>query len=432
MTLVSRTRAQLRQELIRRLLPDTEYVLTTPSAIAASSVTYGHLAGLRPDGHFQGGEVWTAVSGVNESRRISAYAQSTGVITPVTNFSGSPTAAGTETLRAGVTFDQLNEALSQAEREAASYFLVDAVDVDMAGQRGLLYEAPSSWAWLTGVERDHSAVGGDRFCVHSDTFTAQPLDSLSTNQQIAQMIEVGTPMAVAAVWVFGRFVGTASGTLTASIQTTSNSLPSGTNVTNGAGTARNASEADTDYRWFRLALAVPAWLDDDTTYAIALTNSVGTDANSYFEWGYDTQSSYSYGERATYNGSAWSAASGAHLFRLEPVEPEYRALDMRQVRVQMGASRPIVIASPSWYPSGTLLRFSGMRTPTAMSADSSTSEIEPSTVVDYALGLLLEQRAAADLATLQKANYFKTQARDQWKRTRTIVKGRYGVKQLRR
>jgi hypothetical protein len=159
---------------------------------------------------------------------------------------------------------------------------------------------------------------------------------------------------------------------------------------------------------------------------------VTTDANNYFQWGYDTESLYSYGTRAVYDGATWTAATGAHLFRLEPVEPEFRPLNMKQVRAQMGAGRQIVIAPNSHWSSGTLIRFSGMKTPTAMTVDTSTAEIEPAELVDYALGLLLEQRAAADTSTLQKANYFKTQAKETWARTRTIVKTKHGARQVRR
>ena len=426
MTAVSRTRAQIRQELIRRLLPESDYVLQTPSATATGSITYGHLAGQRPDGHFLGGEVWCAVSGTYLTRRISAYAQSTGVITPVTSFGGSaPTDTTVETLRAGLSFDQLNAAIDNAYREAAGYFLVDDDDYDMVPHRKTGYKAPTGWQWLTGVERDHSSIGGDRFCSHATTFALQPLNTLSTNARLAQMFEVTTPATIAAVWIYGKYVGTAAsvGNLTASIETTTSSLPSGTNVTNGAGTARAASEADTDLRWFRLALAVPAYIDEATTLAIELKTSVSLDASNYFQWGYDTQSSYVYGARGTYNGATWAAASGAHLFRLETVDPDFRKVDMANVRGVLGAARPIQIQPDRQWLSGTLLRFTGMKTPTVFSVDGDTSEIEPTELVNYALGLLQEQRAAGNLTTLQSANYFKQQAVAAWKRNRTIVKG---------
>lgn len=416
MAAITVTKRQLRQMLIR-LLASTrdDYWIATPSSASASSIVFSQYANERPNAHWQGGEIRAWVNGAAETRRVSAFDSSTATFTPNTNFTGTPSEV--EILRAlsGMTFDQLDAAIDQACMAAAADLPIEQVSTRlMSFDDAADFAVPAGWVWLCEVWADWRQGTGDRFMPgRSSNRSEQGLYVSSATERLAQLIEVSLPTELATDWLALRAIGSPTGNLTLTIQETTGDMPNGTVVPNGTATTVAASSISTTRDPVPFTFAAPPILEANTKYARVLSTSGGLNASSYVAWAYDTQSTYYGGDRATYNGTAWTAADGAHLARFVDVRTDPRGFGPGDVRMVNGSVR---LKPVPWLMNGVPLTLVGLASPNKPATDAAffTGNTDP--ILNYARGIVMETKAAGNPQMLTEANYYKQQARDAWRR----------------
>lgn len=416
MTGISVSFRQVRQTLIRLLASSRdEYWIAPPSSASSSAITFDQYANERPNGHWKGGEILAWVNGVTEIRRIDDFDAATCTFTPTTDFSGTP--SHIELLRSSThTFDQLNEAITQAVYAAAAELPIEQSSATrMSFDDTSDFTIPEGWVWLCEVWADLHYTSGD-VVMPGRTINRgeQALSSTSANIKLSQPIEVSLPTEVSSVWIPLRAVGAPTGTLTLEIQTTAGGAPTGTVVGNATATM-DTSDVPGTRTPVAFTFTNPAILDGNTRCALVLSTSGGVDASNYVAWAYDTSFSYVGGERAISDSSTWTDQAGTHLLRLVSARPDMRQYGYREVMVSNGGETACIKPVP-WMRNGLPITLVGLSSPTLPATDAGVFNTNTVPIVDYARGLLLEIEAAGNPQLLTSANYYKQQAKETWKR----------------
>lgn len=431
MPLISRTRSAIRAEMIKTLLDRDDYILETPTSVAATTQTWSHLANAYDNAQFYRGEVRGTVAGTDLTRRVSAVTTS-GLTLTTNTFGSAPTDTTVQVLRAPNSFADFDNAITRAIDSCQRIAMVDASDETMyKGIDDLEYAVPSSWVYVHSVSIDHHETSGDRWMNPPPSGKAdRPLHTANTYERLSQPIILKDQMQVGSVWIPMRKTGSPTGTMTLSIQTSSSGQPSGTVVDNGTATTVLESSISTEYVWTKFTFSNPASIGYNTTYHIVLQTTRGVDATNYVAWVGDSVGSYVSGKGSAYNGSAW--ASETLLTRLFHTQAksrvDYRPVPHHDWRIVEGSSPSIRLHERYKGLLGPI-RLEGQRAIAEATTDASSIEADPELIHATACSLWLQSSAAANPA--MRANYqmFEQLAAVQSARLWTKPRGRQARRQ---
>ena len=139
-------------------------------------------------------------------------------------------------------------------------------------------------------------------------------NTAGTNQKVAQSFLVTRDTVMRSVELYlGASTGTPLGSMVVRIETDSASAPSGT-LADFRAKAVLDEDSLTASAWNKFVFRTPFRLAANTTYWImaeipAQSGYYASPNNNYRVWSYDSGGGYANGNAATYNGSAWTAAS---------------------------------------------------------------------------------------------------------------------------
>lgn len=423
MAIFSLTRPQIRRLLIPSVLDQDDYLLAeTPESATSTSFALSQYANIWDDAHWAGGECIATVSGSTVTRRITDYDSATGTFT-VVSLGGTPSAV--DLLRANTRVRQLDTAIERAVTAVAKDMLIDRTDTSLMTDGGSDYPLPS-WVYLNGVSIDWQGrhVNGLSYLgtPGHTTMTEYGIKTASSSQKRGQVFQLSREVELKTVWLKLRNIGSATGTLTLTIETVASSLPAGTTMTNATATYDVASISGA-YVWVPFTFTNPVVLAADTEYAITVSPDYSASTSVYIAWKADTNANYQYGSACVYDGSSWSAVSADHLFVLQGNRPEWRDLRDEEFSLLHTSTRQVRIVPRTGLPEGLPLLLKGQGPGTALNGDDDTCDIDPEYVTAQAAATFLMSHGATDEGKLRQALTFQQLADQLKKRLVTTGQG---------
>ena len=223
-----------------------------------------------------------------------------------------------------------DSAIAAAHRYAEDTYLVELTDDSLTMETARRdYPIPSTFRYLAEVYADVPGDAGQAWAPGSslDVGTLAwgshlyngdlGLNSASGQQQLAQPFKTSGSYAgwwCKSVRLYLRAIGSPTGNLTATIQTTSGSsfAPTGTTLQYATSATVAASGLSSEPIYVAFTFPAPVFIQVGTTYAIVLQTTGSTDASNYVAWGAQSSSAYANGFALSYNGSAWSTVAGSN------------------------------------------------------------------------------------------------------------------------
>lgn len=202
---------------------------------------------------------------------------------------------------------------TQGQWQGAEAFADAPFSVTMTGDvvaNSITVKNSNSTVTLTAGE---SITAGNAVCLLADVEqlannTAFNLGDLSANTQVAVKFIPKSAVSAGSIDFFIKKTGAPADNFTYEVQTDSSGAPSGTPVTNGTSNNLAGGSVTTNNKYTTLATSSDFSLTAGTTYWVVFKRSGAVDAANYYTiQGFN--SAYGNFTGATYNGSAWSAAT---------------------------------------------------------------------------------------------------------------------------
>lgn len=408
MAIFAYTRSQLRRLVIPSVLSQDDYLLneTPESASSTGFALTTKYAGIWDDAQWSGGQAIATVGSSTVTRRITNYDGATATFT-CADLGGTPTAV--DILRSNTRVTQLDTAIERAVNAVAKDMLINRTDATLMTDGGSDYPLPA-WVYLGGVSLDWQGqnVNGWKYLGNAgaSTMTEYGIKTAAASTKRGQVIKLSREMEVKNVWLKLRNIGSATGTMTVTIETEASDLPSGTQVTNASATYTIDSIGGA-YTWIPFTFTNPAILAADTEYAITVSPDYTASTSVYVAWKADTNAAYANGSACVYDGSSWSAVSADHLFVLTSADHDWRDLRDEEVSVLHGSSRTVRIKPRSGLAEGIPILLKGQGPGTALNGDDDTCDIDPEYVVAQASATFLMGHGATDDGKLRQALTFQ-------------------------
>jgi|GEM_PF-1286092 len=188
----------------------------------------------------------------------------------------------------------------------------------------LTYLGTTGNDWWNGYS---AGIGKLEEYASSNRDSDQALYATSSDQYLSQGFQLNQTTTIDKVNLYLKEVGSTSNRTRLEIQTDSGGVPSGSVVTNGTSQCAMTANHGTSYSYLTFGFSSAVSLSADTQYHLVLksytdsgctTEQAAPNGTTYMSWGYDnSSSSYSNGDRATYDGGSWNTqASADHIFQI--------------------------------------------------------------------------------------------------------------------
>lgn len=387
------TRQDLRRHLAALLFSNSDYVLTTATAGAATTVTIGDYAGAFPNGSFvQGNVILRAGEADAEIRLITDYDGATGVITVAPAWDTNPVAADVvDVYKATVGVDQLHSVINDAISATQFDMPVTALsEFKILSQQHRVIDVPTGWMSVTDVRYDTHEITGDRVKPHASSIYRTERTLAATTTRRSQALQPSLEYPIAGVAVKLRRVGTLGGTLSASIFADSGGSITGSALATGTIAATSLPE-DLGYAFIEFTSLHydPA----NTRVHVVLSGSAltGLSASNYVALSAETLGcNWGVSGLSTDSGSTWTEYTDERLnLRLVPTlaVQDFAKLDKTRWRIIKGTTPQVQLITVPL--EGELYRLEGQKYRDTLSLDTDTCTLPISFVASWAAGMYL-------------------------------------------
>jgi len=403
----SRTRVQLRADIGRTLGLLIAGAATSTVDSASLLDTYGLAKG--GDGEYNGRQVViitpTGSIVAGEKSWVASFASATSDATVAPVFSSSITTADTYEMWLGVTYEEVNAAIDLAIMKATNEGLqISQVNNVWTEEDKLEYDLASTTKGLVSVEFVKN-TGIDHLIENCDTVWSELVDTdvtATADTSFKKQGNASLKLVVAA--------GAAAGDILATQAIGSTDL----------------SDSDTLEVWIYSSVALDAGdldlLLDNTALCASAVESLDIPATTAATW---TRHLISLANPASDSavisvGVQMTVDKGAFTLYVDDIRGvlagsrEYEVLHRDHWNIIKGSTNKLKLTPRGldYVGKNTLLRENGMKIPSLLTADSSTSEIDPAWVLAEAVAYLLRSNAKATQLDIQG----RRQLADDWQK----------------